>query len=70
MPYRRDVAYLKGLREVPIGDVGSELAFVTRQANWGMLARRGHFEIDLADLHRIAAAMGARLDPSGGASVG
>jgi EVE domain len=69
VPYRRDVAYLKGLREAPIRDVGSELAFVTRQANWGMLARRGHFEIDVADLYRIATAMGARLDAVGGAPV-
>ncbi len=61
VPYRRDIAYLKELHEVPIRDVASELEFITGRANWGMLARRGHFEIEMADLHRIGTAMGARL---------
>ena len=60
VPYRREIAYASDVREVPISEVASELAFVTSHANWGVLARRGHFEIGLADLGRIAAAMGAR----------
>ncbi len=62
VPYRRDIAYLKEVREVPIRDVASELEFITSRGNWGMLARRGHFEIEMADLHRIAIAMSARVN--------
>ena len=58
VPHRRDIAYVRGLRAVPIREI-SDLGFVTRHANWGLLARRGHFEIEIADLCRIAAAMGA-----------
>ncbi len=61
VPYRRDVAYVKGVRSVPIRELASDLEFVSSHANWGMLARRGHFEIEMADLQRIAAAMGARV---------
>src|SRR5262245_57221322 len=57
VPYRRDVQYVKGAREVPVADVA--LSFVSDR-NWGMLARRGHFEIEMADLERIAAAMAPR----------
>lgn len=64
VPYRRDVAYLKGVREVPIREVASELDFITSHPNWGMLARRGHFEIDMADLHKIRKAMSARVSSS------
>jgi len=61
VPYRRDVAYLTEAREVPVRDLAAQLEFITRRANWGMLARRGHFEITLADLRRIAAAMGCTV---------
>ena len=54
VPYRRDVEYVKSAREVPVADLS--LSF-TSKSNWGMLARRGHFEIEVADLERIAAAM-------------
>ena len=57
VPYRRDVQYVKGAREVPVADLA--LSF-TSNRNWGMLARRGHFEIEMADLERIAAAMAPR----------
>ena len=59
VPYRRDVAYVKRAREVPVADL--KLTFITSNPNWGMLARRGHFEIEMADLERIATAMGARV---------
>ena len=60
VPYRRDVAYVNGVRELPIREVASDLEFITSRVNWGMLARRGHFEIATADLQRIGVAMGAR----------
>jgi hypothetical protein len=58
VPYRRDIAYLTDAREVPLAELSPTLEFVTGRPGWGMLARRGHFEIALADLRRIAAAMG------------
>jgi hypothetical protein len=60
VPYRRDVAYAKGVREVPMAELAAQLGFVKRHASWGVLARRGHFEIAMADLQRIATAMNAR----------
>jgi hypothetical protein len=59
VPNRRDVAYLPIVREVPIDDIAAQLRFVRDNPNWGLLARRGHFEIDLEDLSVIAAALGA-----------
>ncbi len=56
-PFRRDVAYVAGAREVPIRELASKLEFVN--GRWGILARRGHFEIAMADLGTIASAMGA-----------
>ncbi len=57
VPYRRDIAFVKGAREVALRELASTLEFVRGRPSWGMLARRGHFEIGLADLRRIAAAM-------------
>ena len=62
VPYRLDVDYTTSVREVPIRELAAGLDFVARHANWGMLARRGHFEIGAADLRRIADAMG--VDPA------
>ena len=59
VPHRRDVAYMKGVREALIAPLASKLQFIRSRPNWGTLARRGHFEITLADLCTIAAAMGA-----------
>ena len=58
VPYCRDVRYVKGAREAAVADLA--LSF-TSNPNWGMLARRGHFEIEMGDLERIAAAMGVRV---------
>ena len=62
VPYRRDVTYLEEARQVPLSEIASTLEFITSRPNWGMLARRGHFEIGTGDLGRIAAAMGVRVD--------
>jgi len=61
VPYRLDVEYAREVRETPIRELGAELEFVRRHSNWGMLARRGLFEIGTADLHRIADAMGVSI---------
>jgi len=56
VPFRRTVRYLP-TRLVPVGPLRRRLAFVRDNPNWGWLARRGHFEIDLADLAILADAM-------------
>lgn len=56
-PYRRDISYFKA-KEVPLAGLSAVLHFTQRGSNWGMLARRGHFEIDLHDRDLIARAMG------------
>jgi hypothetical protein len=57
VPFRRNVAYAACLREVPIKELAPRLHFVQNHPSWGMLARRGHFEIDRHDLDLIATAM-------------
>jgi hypothetical protein len=61
VPHRKHVAYLDGTRGAPIAPLLSRLHFVQQNRNWGMLARRGHFEIDAHDLQLIARAMGCDL---------
>lgn len=60
-PYRRDIDYVPGARQVPLSALAHALHFARPGSNWGMLARRGHFEIDQHDLSLIARAMGASL---------
>ena len=59
VPFRRAVAYRPDVHEVAVGALASRLHFIQSNPNWGMLARRGIFEIDLHDARLIAQAMGA-----------
>lgn len=52
--YRRDIDWLAGA-ETPISGLMDRLEFT--RGNWGMLARRGMFEISQADFQTIRAAM-------------
>ena len=52
--YRRDIDWLPA-RETPISDLTDRLEFT--RGNWGMLARRGMFEVSGADFQTIRAAM-------------
>jgi hypothetical protein len=62
VPSRRDVDYVCS-GEVPLASIAKRLRFVRDNRNWGWLARRGVFEIDLADAMVIAEAMsGSRAD--------
>jgi hypothetical protein len=61
VPYRRDVTYERIRCEAPIHALAPRLAFVRDNPRWGMLARRGHFEIDPGDLAIIAEALGVSL---------
>ena len=56
VPFRRAVAWEAGAREVGLETLRGTLEFV-KDAGWGMKARRGHFEIPLADGERIVRAM-------------
>lgn len=58
VPYRREVRFERAAKEVPLARLGEGLGFIRDNPHWGMLARRGHFEISLEDLRTIAAAMG------------
>lgn len=62
MPTRRDVAY-RSAREVPIRPMLDELTFTVNQRNWGMIFRRGVFEIPVKDFNLIAIAMGLSTSP-------
>jgi predicted transport protein len=60
VPNRRDIQYAEIKRCVPVVELSDELDFIREHSNWGMLARRGHFEINLHDAQQVARAMGAR----------
>lgn len=62
MPTRRDVDYHL-VREVPIRPMLNDLSFTANQRNWGMIFRRGVFEITQEDFNLIAAAMGLNPKP-------
>jgi hypothetical protein len=59
VPYRRDIKYYKA-RQVALKTLSQQLELTRPGSNWGMLARRGHFEISLHDLTLIATAMHVR----------
>jgi hypothetical protein len=59
VPYRRTVAYERSDAPVPAKALAAQLHFMCSGSNWGMRARRGHFEIDLHDLELIASALRA-----------
>lgn len=56
VPYRRRIRYLDAA-PAPIKPLLQELAFTQGRDNWGLLLRRGHFEIPVEDFRRIARAM-------------
>jgi hypothetical protein len=58
VPFRRDVRYTRCTHPAQITPLLQRLHFVQQQSNWGLLMRRGHFEIDAHDLALIAGAMG------------
>jgi hypothetical protein len=63
--WRRDVDYLEA-NEAPIRPLLDQLSFVRGNSNWGMVFRRGAFEISRADFLAIAAAMHADWQEAGG----
>lgn len=55
-PYRRDVRYFDAI-EAPIRPLLPDLSFAGANTGWGLILRRGSFEIDATDYHIIARAM-------------
>lgn len=62
IPFRRDVTFAPAQR-APIAPLLSQLRFVREHRSWGLLLRRGHFEIALEDAATIAAAMQVPYGP-------
>jgi hypothetical protein len=61
-PFRRDVAYSRAARPVPMVDLREKLSFTRdRGSRWGMAFRRGAFEISWEDFALIAKKMKVRL---------
>jgi hypothetical protein len=58
VPFRRDVRYATCTHPAQIAPLLPRLHFVQQQSNWGLLMRRGLFQIDAHDLALIAGAMG------------
>ncbi|MCA9645336.1 MAG: EVE domain-containing protein [Polyangiaceae bacterium] len=58
VPFRRRLNFLTIAHELPVAHVNKQLAFT--QGNWGLLARRGLFEISHSDMQIIAAGLGVR----------
>jgi len=64
VPFRRRVRYAETRHDAPVKALSAELDFIRRTPNWGLLARRGLFEIPLSDAQRIGRAMGASRLPA------
>jgi hypothetical protein len=60
-PWRRRMEFWDS-QELPIRDLIEDLTFIREKRHWGYVFRRGLFEIEEADFHRIAAAMGVTID--------
>ena len=60
IPYRRNIRYYPTTQDALISKISHQLRFIQDNPNWGMLARRGHFEICLSDLRVIAEQMGVQ----------
>jgi hypothetical protein len=57
-PFRRDIAYRRAAHPVAIADLRERLSFTRgRGSHWGMVFRRGSFEISRDDFVLIAEAM-------------
>ena len=60
-PWRRDVAFVP-VTPVAIHALLHILSFITNKVHWGMIFRRGCFEIPKHDFQQIADAMGVTID--------
>jgi len=58
VPWRRKVEFLPTRGVAPLALLKPRLSFTRPGLNWGLLARRGHFEVTLEDAALIAQALG------------
>jgi EVE domain-containing protein len=58
-PFRRKTSYFK-VKEAPIRTLLNDLSFTRERSNWGMMLRRGFFEISEDDYRTIAEALGLK----------
>ena len=61
-PTRRDVEYYTKAVEIPIRPLLHQLSFSANNPAWGLVLRRGVFEIPHADFELIAGAMGVSVE--------
>jgi EVE domain-containing protein len=67
-PFRRDIAYLRTAKPVPMAELRNELSFTrVRGSHWGTAFRRAVFEVSREDFALIARKMKVRLPPLQGA---
>lgn len=59
VPARRDVDWDRLARPAPIRPLLDRLSFTRGKPNWGMVLRRGAFEVTAEDFALVAEAMGA-----------
>lgn len=62
-PWRRNMTFLDA-HEAPVRPLIEHLAFIENKERWGYPFRRGLFAVSAEDFERIAAAMGAVLEPA------
>jgi hypothetical protein len=62
-PWRRNMTFLDS-HEAPVRPLIEHLAFIKNKESWGYPFRRGLFEVCAEDFRRIAAAMGATVEPA------
>ena len=60
-PYRIDVDFYE-CAEAPIEPLLDRLSFTKGNRNWGLMFRRGHFEVSDSDFQIIAYALGVRAE--------
>ncbi|KAF0694607.1 Aste57867_14532 [Aphanomyces stellatus] len=59
-PHRVDVVFDEAVRPTPIHPLLPTLSFIKDKKKWGMIFRRGLFEIPEDDFQRIVTAMGRK----------
>ena len=58
IPWRRNVTFIPTINECPIEPLITKLSFIENKKQWGLIFRRGFFEVPFADFKLIASKMG------------
>jgi hypothetical protein len=65
LPWRRRLRFLPA-EEAPIEPLLDDLEIIRDRRRWGVVFRRGLFEIGAEDFQRIASAMQVQIEPADG----